>query len=1313
MSCTDFRHHFALSAAFLIALLYAGALAMAYDGGCSATYDSYVANCVANGNVSVPPITPIIDSYPNYYITPSISYQANNVPCGTMTCYFPTDLQSSKYIPSLECATHAMGSIIKVDNLVIGETIPIVGTPWNLVYFSDRVLGRQADYKIHVPMTDATLDANVTNVTATVTIAGQTINHTVSAATNLSWDFYWNSLDGSSNLVTSASAQVSVAQAYSVTTSDIPIVSNFVIGAFKAQILGLGDWGLTPIHFYDFTRGIIYFGDGSTRDVTAQTVTGIGYQSASADGSEIYNFDLTGRHTSTQNGLTGATLLTINYDTQGRLTSVVDAYGNTTTITRDLLGNPTGIQAPYGQTTSFTLDANGLIATVTNPNSEVYQMTYYSAAGLLYTFQKPTGAVSTMTYDGDGNLTLDSNSAGNSLSFVQTITGPLSATIQQTSNLGRVTNHSITWDSFFHQETRYSSEPQGRTTSMTDGPGSSFQVSPSDGNSYYINAFTNDVRLGSQAPVPSSQSLYVTGITGSTSTSIAQTLTPTSPTTIFSFTTLDTQVTTNTKITDYLYTASTGKTTITSPVGRKSYVVKDALGKTTSSWFASFTPFNYTYDTHGRLSQIAQNTRTTSLAYNTSGFLSSITDALSQVTSFTYDAAGRVASLTLPDTRVISYTYDSNGNIASVTPPGSGGAHGFLSNLFDLVSSYLPPSLGGTAAQTNTVYTYNNDKQLTQVQRPDGVAITYNYDLTTSLLTSITYPTSASYFFAYDTSGRLSTSASNDLITTALTYDGTFIASAGNTNSSAQSLGSIAYTYNNDLRVTNTTVAGGTGSNSSIGFAYDNDGLMTTAGNETLTRNSTTGLLSGTTLDKIKDVPTYNSTYAELSGYTANYNPSGTTLNPIFSEAYTRDALGRLSTRSETIGGTPTNAYAYTYDSAGRLTAVTKNSSAYGSYSYDANSNRTSGSQAGTSVTATYDAQDRLSTYNTKTYSYNLNGERTSVYDSATLATTSYTYDALGNLKTVTLPSSTVTYTLDGLMRRISKKVGSTVKAYWVYEGSRLVAELNSSRAITKRFIYSSKSNVPDYAVISGTRYRIISDSIGSVRFVVKSSDGTTAQRIDYDEFGRVLSDTSPGFQPFGYAGGMYDQDTGLTLFGARNYDPSVGRWLSKDPILFNGGDTNLFGYVANDPVNLIDPSGHFGIAGASYGFIAGLVGGYISSHGSLYGTAAGGLAGAAVGFLNPFAASAAGAFAGGIAASLAGQVTGNFLTDQPLGNINLGAAAFAGLGAGIGAGVVGALPIPIGAAAAIEGGITGGAEGFGGTCDQTRNYGPLFSSGK
>ncbi|MCP4490087.1 MAG: RHS repeat-associated core domain-containing protein, partial [Gammaproteobacteria bacterium] len=95
------------------------------------------------------------------------------------------------------------------------------------------------------------------------------------------------------------------------------------------------------------------------------------------------------------------------------------------------------------------------------------------------------------------------------------------------------------------------------------------------------------------------------------------------------------------------------------------------------------------------------------------------------------------------------------------------------------------------------------------------------------------------------------------------------------------------------------------------------------------------------------------------------------------------------------------------------------------------------------------------------------------------------------------------------------------------------------------------------------------------------------AQRMDYDTWGNVTTDTNPGFQPFGFAGGIYDMHTELTRFGARDYDGVSGRWMSKDPIFFNGGDFNLYAYVLGNPVNFYDPDGLVPLEGqgtTSYG---------------------------------------------------------------------------------------------------------------------------------
>jgi len=144
----------------------------------------------------------------------------------------------------------------------------------------------------------------------------------------------------------------------------------------------------------------------------------------------------------------------------------------------------------------------------------------------------------------------------------------------------------------------------------------------------------------------------------------------------------------------------------------------------------------------------------------------------------------------------------------------------------------------------------------------------------------------------------------------------------------------------------------------------------------------------------------------------------------------------------------------------------------------------------------------------------------------------------------------------------------------WLYQDSlKLIAELDAAGNVLSRFVYAGKANVPEYMVKDGVTYRLITDHLGSVRLVVNVSDGSVAQRLDYDEFGRVLADTNPGFQPFGFAGGLYDPLTGLVRFGTRDYDADTGRWTSKDPIGFGAG-TDWYAYVGNDPINRGDANG-------------------------------------------------------------------------------------------------------------------------------------------
>ncbi|NER82747.1 MAG: hypothetical protein F6K42_24965 [Leptolyngbya sp. SIO1D8] len=96
----------------------------------------------------------------------------------------------------------------------------------------------------------------------------------------------------------------------------------------------------------------------------------------------------------------------------------------------------------------------------------------------------------------------------------------------------------------------------------------------------------------------------------------------------------------------------------------------------------------------------------------------------------------------------------------------------------------------------------------------------------------------------------------------------------------------------------------------------------------------------------------------------------------------------------------------------------------------------------------------------------------------------------------------------------------------------------------------------------------------------VNIETGEIGQEISYDAFGNMISNSNPDFQSLGFACGLYDIDTRLTRFGARDYDPETGRWTAMDPLLFNGGQPNLYVYANNDPVNRIDPSGLQSITG-------------------------------------------------------------------------------------------------------------------------------------
>jgi RHS repeat-associated protein len=289
----------------------------------------------------------------------------------------------------------------------------------------------------------------------------------------------------------------------------------------------------------------------------------------------------------------------------------------------------------------------------------------------------------------------------------------------------------------------------------------------------------------------------------------------------------------------------------------------------------------------------------------------------------------------------------------------------------------------------------------------------------------------------------------------------------------------------------------------------------------------------------------------------------------------TRDALGRFTARTETIAVPPgsglpaTITWAYSYDTAGRLWTATRNG-VLATFTYGANGNRDG---------CTYDEQDRIRACGSTTYSFSNAGSLLSK------GTTSFTYDLEGALWAATPPSGGISYFVDAGGRRIKRTQNSAV-TQWVYdERGRLLGELDGAGAITQVFANGARSDTPELLLQvnpSPPHFRNISEHLGSVRLVLDLSTPTTAtikQRIDYDAWGNATadwvdtSDTNFKQIPFGFAGGLWDRSTNLVRFGARDYDPTTGRWTSKDPIRFDGG-LNLYAYVGDDPINRIDPDG-------------------------------------------------------------------------------------------------------------------------------------------
>jgi RHS repeat-associated protein len=798
--------------------------------------------------------------------------------------------------------------------------------------------------------------------------------------------------------------------------------------------------------------------------------------------------------------------------------------------TRPGQGGLLKVKDRYDNLISISRDSNGNVTQIVSPNGRWMQFTN-DASNRITQARDNTGRAVNYTYDAGGRLWKVTDPANGVTEYTYDTSNQM-LTIKDARGIVFLTNEY---------------DANGRIKKQTQADSTTYQFTYTlDGNGKVTRTDVTDPRGNSRNVTFSSAGYTLTDTRGCCG-GLAHTFEREAGTNLVLSVTDPLN-----RRTAYAYDPMGNMTSVTRMAGTGEAQTTSFTYEPTFDQMASVTdPLNHTtqfgYDSKGNLTSVTDplNSQTT-IAYNAAGQPISVTDPLMNTTHFQYDG-GDLATLTNPLGQSFTRFIDGLGRMLSLTNPAGQSARIEYDSL-NQRTRMIDPLQGASsfgydpngnllsvtdARNKTTGYSYDNMDRVATRTDPLLRQDTYLYDANGNLR-QVTDRKNQVTSYSYDSLDRLTLVTYADLSTTSYNYD-----NANRLTSLVDSIsGTIGYGYDNLDRVTSETTPQGT-----VSYIYD------AAGRRTSMTVPSQAVINYTydNADRLTQI-TQGSSTVQFDYDSVGRRTSLTLPNGVVTE-YGYDVASRLTSLTYKKGANTLGNLTYEYDPASR---VTKLGGSFGRVNLPQ-----------TVTTTNYNSANQQTAFSSQTLTYDNNGNLTSD------GINSYGWNARDQLVSISGPGLSATFQYDAFGRRSSKAINGAMKSF-LYDGADIVQEQVGGSASINMLVGETDELLTrsDSAGVSSA----IVDRLGST-VALTDSAGSVQTQYSYEPFGKT-SASGPSNGNLSQYTGRENDGTGLYYYRARYYSPSLQRFISEDPIGFDGRDTNLFAFVGNDPPNSSDPSG-------------------------------------------------------------------------------------------------------------------------------------------